>query len=165
MKYLNYLILPFLCFFNLFNIISQSSGDQYILSTSGEDAIMSNGHQVTWTIGEMVTLTGDLPNETYTQGFHQPNISVTFIEDIQINFSVNIFPNPVTDIVTIKLENQEKGYRLKLFDLAGKLILDDSINSNEILIPFSAYSTGVYFLVFTDRKNKKLKTYKIQKSH
>ena len=65
----------------------------------------------------------------------------------------------------IKLENNITGDRFKLLDAAGKLILDQSIKSNEILVPFQSYSTGVYFLIFTNNNNEKLKSFKIQKSN
>jgi len=166
MKYnFNFLILLLFSFFNFHDYFSQTTGDQFIISTSGEEAIMSNGNQVSWTIGELVTVTAELTEKTYTQGFHQPYINVIFIEDHQLDFLVNIYPNPATDYVFIKFENVKKGYSYQLIDAAGKLLKNEPINSTNIFLSFESYSTGVYFLLFINNENKKLKTYKIQKSH
>jgi len=147
------------------NYYSQTTGEEFIISTAGEDAVMSNGNQVSWTIGELVTVTAEMPEKHFTQGFHQPYINVTDIIDHQPSFLVNIFPNPATDYLFIKLETIRKGNRYQLIDVKGKLLLNEPIVNTEITLPFYSYSTGVYFLVFINKENEKLKTYKIQKSH
>ena len=97
MKYIFSSIILILYAFSTINYYSQTTGEEFIISTAGEDAIMSNGNQVSWTIGELVTVTAEMPEKHFTQGFHQPYINVTDIIDHQPSYMVNIFPNPATD--------------------------------------------------------------------
>ena len=165
MKYIFSSIILILYTFSTINYHSQTTGEEFIISTAGEEAVMSNGNQVSWTIGELVTVTAEMPEKHFTQGFQQPYINVTDIIDHQPSFMVNIFPNPATDYLFIKLETIRKGNRYQLIDVKGKLLLNEPIVNTEITLPFYSYSTGVYFLVFINKENEKLKTYKIQKSH
>ena len=165
MKYIFSSIILILYTLFTINYYSQTTGEEFIISTAGEDAIMSNGNQVSWTIGELVTVTAEMPEKHFTQGFHQPYINVTDVIDHQPSFMVNIFPNPATDYLFIKLETIRKGDRYQLLDVKGKLLHNEPIVNTEITLPFNSYSTGVYFLVFINNENEKLKTYKIQISH
>ena len=143
------------------NIISQTTSDQFINSTSGNTAVISNGYEISWTMGELIVETGN----DYTQGFHQPNLLITLIENHSTAYNINIYPNPAIDFVNISSNEQLVGCKMNLVDFNGKLILEEFVNSNEISLPFNNYSTGTYLLTFINQENKILKTFKIQKSH
>ena len=66
------------------NIISQTSSDQFINSSAGNTGIISNGYEISWTMGELVVETGI----DYTQGFHQPNLLITIINWIMIFYQL-----------------------------------------------------------------------------
>ena len=51
-----------------------------------------------------------------------------------------------------------------LFDMQGKLIDQQKINSQAFTIGFSNQSTGNYLLVFST-KDQRIKTLQVQKSH
>jgi hypothetical protein len=143
------------------NIISQSSSDQFINSSAGNTGIISNGYEISWTMGELVVETGI----DYTQGFHQPNLLITLIENQSPAYNINIYPNPAIDFLNISSNEQLVGCKINLVDFNGKLILEQLMISNELSLPFNNYSTGTYLLTFINQENEILKTFKIQKSH
>jgi len=62
------------------------------------------------------------------------------------NLNVNIFPNPVQDILNIKISNFKQGAQLKLFDIAGRLLMEKSISSEQTQINVSGFAKGVYIV-------------------
>jgi hypothetical protein len=50
-----------------------------------------------------------------------------------------------------------------MFDISGKLIIQEKVTQEKFKIGFSSLSAGTYLLVFTDN-GKNLKTLKVQKS-
>ncbi|MBJ2125184.1 LamG-like jellyroll fold domain-containing protein [Flavobacterium sp. IB48] len=67
-------------------------------------------------------------------------------------FSVEVSPNPVKDIVKIKVNNASGIAAIKLFDLTGKLIRTSVLNLNEKEISFSLADQpqGIYLLNVKD---------------
>lgn len=59
---------------------------------------------------------------------------------------VSIYPNPATSVVTIKLANGEQPY-VELMDLAGKLLLAQTISQNELHLP--SLGEGMYLVKVT----------------
>ena len=51
-----------------------------------------------------------------------------------------------------------------VYDISGKLLLQQEIISNQFEIGFSNFSSGNYLLIFKNDQQK-LKTLKVQKSH
>jgi len=145
---------------------SQVSGDQYILSAGGNKADLSTGHSMTWTLGELIIETGiQTELNDYTQGFHQPYIDVTVIEDSIIDLNINVFPNPAIAQLNMRYNKFKQGDVLCLYDEIGKLLLIEQIIDANMILPFEAYSTGIYYLVILNKDNEKIKTFKVQKSH
>ena len=87
------------------------------------------------------------------------------IIEFEIDFQVNLYPNPAIEQLNVHIDNYKSGYSFQLYDALGKLLVVKKIESEDIVLPFSSYSTGLYFLVFLEEADKKLKTYKVQKSH
>ncbi|WP_432670754.1 T9SS type A sorting domain-containing protein [Flavobacterium sp. SM2513] len=63
--------------------------------------------------------------------------------------SVNIYPNPTSDKVIVTTKNNEIITNIRVFDLAGKQILEQT-NSNEIVV--SQISSGIYVLTIQTEK-------------
>jgi gliding motility-associated-like protein len=54
---------------------AQLSAEQFIISTTGNEGNLSNGQNLSWTLGEVIVHTGSQSNNHITQGFHQ-NVSI-----------------------------------------------------------------------------------------
>jgi len=70
---------------------------------------------------------------------------------------IHVYPNPVRDelIVDILKGDEEKNYRLMLFDSAGKLLKDRSRTGNgSEPVDFGNYPTGTYLLIINSSKEK-----------
>lgn len=69
------------------------------------------------------------------------------------------FPNPALDQLTISFENNQRStFELKLFDIKGKLIKLQKVNSNQVILPVQSLQKGMYFYKLADRKNRKFST-------
>jgi len=65
--------------------------------------------------------------------------------------SVIVFPNPVTEFLTIK--SSEKIEELKIFDYKGQEIKSEKLNSELITINVSDFKSGIYFVKSNIGKN------------
>lgn len=151
-------------------IIATESGNAQtvapdVISTSGTS--FSNGAgQLDWTLGEPVISNFSVGSNVLTQGFHQPNLVITSVNDPQLNFSLNIFPNPAIDILHLKFDELKEQVIVELYSSEGKLIQLQKVNSSEMEIDMSKLSPGTYLLsVKSSIFGIDNKTYKIIKSH
>ncbi len=145
-----------LLYFNCFS--------QQVIATQGNSSSNSAG-SLDYTIGEVVVTFGSDGSTHLTQGFHQPVFEITNIETFEISFEVSIYPNPAVDQLNIQFIEIDKGSRFDLYDASGKLLVTKLITNYSMVIPFSKYETGVYFLSFISSENQLLKTFKVQKSY
>ena len=101
------------------------------------------------------------------QGVQQPfEISiVTELEeakDISLNFSA--YPNPATDLLKLKIENNKTGnLTYLLYDISGKLLENKKMEESETNISMRTLSPSTYFLIIKD-DNKEVKTFRIIKN-
>ncbi|SHJ18277.1 chondroitinase-B domain-containing protein [Algibacter luteus] len=74
-------------------------------------------------------------------------LSSLSVEDNAFQKQINIYPNPVSDIFTIKSE-QSNLKALKVYNLDGRLVLEQSYKSSqsEISIDASSFSNGLYLI-------------------
>lgn len=100
------------------------------------------------------------------------SFNVTFNSDSSSNPSNNttitVFPNPVSDIATIKIDNATgSSYNYALFDVTGKLITTGKVSVAQTTQTFPVYmnnlASGVYVLRVTDENGKVVSKNKILK--
>ena len=91
-------------------------------TASGGQATGAGGSS-SYTVGQVVYTTNTGTNGSVAQGVQQPyDISTTLgINETSINLEMNVYPNPTTDYLTLKVE-ESKGLSYQLFDMQGKLI-------------------------------------------
>lgn len=142
-------------------VSSISLSAQEVISTQG-DSYDNGTNTIDFTIGEPVIETVSDGSNDVTQGFHQTNLTITNIEDLDVNFSVNIYPNPAADFVNLSIEKYEK-ITFQIYDLGGKLVEESILTSTTTSVDVSEYPKGTYLLTLIQSDNKKVKTYKIVK--
>ncbi|MFW6275932.1 MAG: T9SS type A sorting domain-containing protein [bacterium] len=78
---------------------------------------------------------------------------------------VNIYPNPVSDQLSITFpEIPEKEISIKLVDITGRVAYTSTLrDKREFTIDLRDFSKGLYILNFFDEKGEVLKISKIQK--
>ena len=143
-------------------LLSASVNAQSVISTQG-NSYSNASNTIDYTIGEPVTATVSNGSNDLTQGFHQTNVVITNIEDLDANILVNIFPNPTSDFVNLAVEKFE-GLTLQIYDTAGKLVEQTELSQSLTSVKVSHYADGTNLLTLTHKKDKKIKSYKIIKN-
>ena len=143
-------------------LLSASVNAQEVISTQG-DSYNNGTNTLDFTIGEPVIETVSNGSNDLTQGFHQTNLVITKVEDLNVNFNVSIFPNPTSDLINLTFEKYE-GFTLQLFDISGKLLNQLLLSDIKTIISVTQYPKGSYLLTLTNKENKNIKTYQIIKN-
>ena len=133
---------------------------QEVISSYGLTASNSNGSMDS-TVGEVVIATLNDGSNQLTQGFHQTNLEVLAVEDLDKNFKVTIYPNPSAEIFYIDIPDH-RDIHYKIFSINGQLLFEDDLNHKSNQIKVDQIKSGLYFLGLY-RNNQQIKTYKIIK--
>jgi hypothetical protein len=70
---------------------------------------------------------------------------------------IHVYPNPVREELMIEIWNgeEQEAYRLKLFDMTGKLVMERKIEGNGTQqVDFNSYPSGTYLLIINADKEK-----------
>lgn len=138
---------------------------QTSVNTTGGNA-SGDGGSTSYSIGQVVYQTHTGTNGSVAEGVQQAyEISVvTAIEQAKnIDLTVTAYPNPVTDYLTLSIsEFKLSGLSYQLFDMSGKLLLNEKITSSQTPIVMSQLGSASYLLV-VKQENIRLKTFKIVK--
>ena len=139
--------------------------DHFVIGTDGGYA-GNNQFSLSYTIGEIVTELGSdsVNNIDLTQGFQQAYISIVSTENHIAEIDISVFPNPAVNYLNVNISDLSKVKTYSMYDMFGKLLLQQEIISNQFEISFSNLSSGNYLLIFKNDLQK-LKTLKVQKSH
>ena len=147
-----------LLFFLLLTSVCVSA--QEVVATQGDSYTNSSG-SIDFTIGEVVINTGSDGSNDLTQGFHQTNWNFVSIEDHVPSYEAIIFPNPTSEILTIRTSTFEN-VTYALYDAQGKLVIQDKLSSVQTPIQVSQLAPGAYSLILNnDAQN--LKTFQLIK--
>lgn len=92
------------------------------------------------------TTSRSLIDEVYVTG-----TKMTSINENGVDQSIKIFPNPATDIIHIRSQKNIADY--KLFDLSGKLLKSERVNSSSFELICSELKPGCYFIDFSLQGN------------
>ncbi|MCW3084749.1 MAG: hypothetical protein JWP12_2115 [Bacteroidetes bacterium] len=159
----HYFVLSITCCLIVLSAKSQSVAPQ-VISTSGTSFSNASG-QLDWTIGEPVTSALSASGNQLTQGFHQPNLVITAVNDLAADYSVNVYPNPTVDYVTLHFNNLKETLTIELYTTDGKLLESKQVNTlTDLQLSMADYAAGTYLLALRTT-NSATKNYKIIKSH
>ena len=131
-----------------------------VVASAGE-SFSNNTLNLDWTLGELMT-------ESYagtivlTQGFHQPKLNATAIEDFTPDFgAVKVYPNPTSGSIFIERE-KSGSLELTLLDMKGSIIMQKTVLSAFGNLNLSHLPKGIYILRMYDEK-KASKSIRIKK--
>jgi len=155
-----------ICVFLLYGIGLTGLYAQESIPASGGSGSGSGG-SMSYTVGQAVYTTNTGSNGSVAQGVQQP-FEISVVNGIKetkgISLQCSVYPNPTTDVLTLKVENYEiQHLTYKLFDITGKLLKNKNVESNETSIEMKNLAPSSYFLkVFENQKE--VKTFKIIKN-
>lgn len=117
-----------------------------VMSSSG-GVFISDNLSMTWTIGEPVTETWENGSYIITQGFQQTNYTITRINKPGIvSFTVDVFPNPVSDFLNISVQENSGNTDYILYDLNGQIVSNGKIIGNNTMVNMSKLPASTYML-------------------
>ena len=178
------------CFFWMLFIQSFANGQQSVLSSGG--VAVGNTGTVSYSVGQVFFKTcmgagGSLganrdssqsnivePGNTekdfsISEGVQQAydiEIVMALDETDNIKLVCTVYPNPVRDLLLLKVENYlDNDLSWELYDIDGRMLETESVTSLESEISLSERAVAIYILKVVDAKNQKeIKTFKIVKN-
>jgi hypothetical protein len=158
--YMSFKMVKLLLIFQLmlYNIASSQES-----INSGGATLKSPGGSVSYSVGQLSTNFLQNQSGTVSEGVHQP-YEIFLVSGKEYTFiEVSIMPNPVSDILRIKLQNYPfSAIQYKIFDQFGKLLIVKESDSENTEIQMGGLPSSWYILEISEHK-KVLKTYKIIK--
>ncbi|MEN8156986.1 MAG: T9SS type A sorting domain-containing protein [Bacteroidota bacterium] len=140
---------------SMFFLVIATLSAQVILApsviSSGGGYFEDDNLSISWTLGELAVTTlsgGDL---ILTQGFQQPFNTGVGITEIEMDWQISVYPNPVIDELYIRFDISDPGdFLIEVQDVTGRLITQkqhDQVKPGDIvLLGTSHYTPGIYFL-------------------
>lgn len=121
-----------------------------VISAAG-DYFESTKTSISWTLGELAVTTLQGDNMILTQGFQQPFDIGVGIKQNEMNWTISVYPNPVTDELRILFDVPSPGdYLIEIQDVTGRVIRQEvhkQIQPGEtIILNTSRFLNGIYFL-------------------
>ena len=88
-------------------------------------------------------------------------LSSSINDDMNMNNTMNVFPNPGTGNITIEVAQQPapKNVNIEIFDSHGQLIKSLATRSNKTMMDISSFSTGLYFIKVKAEKEVVIKKF------
>ena len=68
------------------------------------------------------------------------------------NFTINLFPNPAGDQLNVWVEGFEKKTEIKVYNLMGKLVMQQGSNNTLTQLNISKLAAGFYLVKINDGK-------------
>ncbi len=99
--------------------------------------------------GAALTVSNQCGEDTYS--------TVIYVLDIDNNeiIEINVYPNPVSEYLTIELPVNNSDIRIKLFSIDGKLVVDEFVSeSDRYVLDVTGFETGMYTLIIQSGDNK-----------
>ena len=135
--------------------------------TTGSKATGSGG-TVDYSIGQVIYAPATGNTGSINQGLQQPFIiqAVTAIEDEKIGLYYQLYPNPTTDFIVLRIDKEnidsERSY-YSIFNVKGELIKKEQISNKETQIPMRELNSATY-LIKTFINNEEVKIFRVIKN-
>jgi hypothetical protein len=87
----------------------------------------------------------------------------TGIENIALNNSVKLYPNPASDILTVAIHSDAaiapSFQKIEVANLLGQVIYNAEITTTELKLDIAAYKSGVYFVKLQGKEGSVVKKF------
>lgn len=124
-----------------------------VISASGQSGTQG-GLTFTYTVGEPVVTTLSGTSRIVTQGFHQPELGIVAVHDLDLlEWNIEVFPNPTADVLTVRFSDEQgSALRATVFNLLGEVMLSGQqlTQPDGSRLDCSAWQPGVYLLQLQD---------------
>lgn len=130
---------------------------------SGGNATGTGG-SISYTIGQIDFIEASGTGGTCNQGIEQPYeiFVMPIIIQTEFDLGVRIYPNPFTEYIILsykEIARQNSNYII--YDVQGKIILQNKLAGEETQINMAELSSGIYYIKLVD--NKDVRAFKLIK--
>lgn len=126
-----------------------------MISSQGGSVVTSNGHIVSYSIGQQ-SISGTSTNGyVVQQGFQQNNWGA-IIKQTEISISTKVYPNPFISEVQFEFsESPGMSLNVYVFDVRGRLVYSDNKknDSNTISLNLEQLASAEYLVKLTSEKH------------
>ena len=140
-------------------VFCQTIQNSVISSTGGSAS--AGTVKMDYTLGETVIETFTTGGNTLTQGFHQTNLTLVAIENVELFAEITIYPNPTSELVNIDIPQNYSLLDINMFDVTGKFLKNQANAYGKVTFDVSCLATGTYYLQVINQKNEQTKTFKL----
>lgn len=141
-----------------------------LTSLQAQQAVLSAGGKATGSGGSGIYAVGQIAYTSFgnttgsvKQGVLQPVLLITAIKEDSDDPACSAYPNPAIAEVNLKIENRNlEKVSFLLYDLTGKVLLDQKVNSIETVINIENFNTATFLLKVRDG-DRNIKTFRIVK--
>lgn len=137
--------------------------DRQVIASAG-NTISNANHKVTFTIGESIV--GKIQNGTIiNQGFlaGASSGSTLAVDEQLLSTAIKVYPNPVSEILSIDLNDVAGDIKVLMYSLSGQLIKTVKLNAQKNTLNVSHLQSGMYLVNLHFSDNKTVKSFKIIK--
>lgn len=93
-----------------------------------------------------VVITSDLLNQDFSVVLSSEEADELSANDIASFDAIEVYPNPASNIINIKMDNVYKGTTATLHDAMGRVVSSIEVTNNHTTIPVDGLTQGVYLL-------------------
>lgn len=136
---------------------------QTSVNAAGGNAFSSAG-SISYSVGQVFYTSNIVVTGSVLQGVQQPyEIFPVGINEIDMNISLSVFPNPTSDYLTLSIDDfDNSNLSYQLYDMSGKLLQSKKLTDMQTQIDMSNYEAAMYY-VKVAQGNKEIKTFKVIK--
>jgi hypothetical protein len=150
------------------NIVS-SSGDTVSLGTLSFFAQLGNSYQeytntiTDTTISDFSNYSFFIKNSFNPDTIAQINFCTTTGIETESNISIQLFPNPADQFITIVTDFTDLNESLIITDVFGREIINERKNSNNFIVETQSFSEGIYLIKIVNGKNSSTRKFIISR--
>lgn len=124
----------------------------------------TTGGSVSYTVGEIAVQTTEAATVSSFEGVQQAyEIYKVGVTELALGSSIDVYPNPTNDRLTLNTTNLNKTLSYELYDSQGKLKQECASFSDGYTLSMTEFVNAVYYLkIFSD--NQPIQTFKIIKN-
>jgi len=142
---MKYLLLPMMLF--VMHCVTAQSISSSVIGLAGGHAKTPDGITLSWTVGEPIVDPVRSDEILLTQGFQQPNLTVsTGFVDPAFAFGLKTYPNPTSGELIMESDYQEQ-LHFRMVDVTGKIIKEGKWTNKQV-IDVSPFLPGIYAIYF-----------------
>lgn len=150
------------------NIVS-SAGDTVSLGSLSFFAQLGNSYQeytntiTDTTISDFSNYSFFIKNSFNPDTIAQINFCTTTGIETESNVSIQLFPNPADQFITVVIDFTDLNYNLIITDIFGREIKNEQVNNKNFTIETQSFSEGIYLIKIVNGKNSSTRKFVISR--